>query len=212
MAHRLLIIGTGGHGKAVLGCVVSLGYFGTIEFATNIDEFEPISHYRILDERSITFQDIAARYDGVVVAIGDNHTRLKKIKEFVAAGVALPSIIHPSAVVSEFAQVGYGSVVMAGAVVNPFAQVGNGCIINTGAIVEHDCLIEDGAHLSPNSAIGGGSSVGACSWLCIGSNMADHVKLAANSVLAGGSCLIHDASIQGLYAGAPAILKREATI
>lgn len=211
MTRRVLIIGSGGHGRAVLGCIAALDTFDVVELATNADNPEPIPGYRILDERMMTLDDIASEYDAVVVAIGDNRVRLQKIERLLRAGASLPVIAHPSATVSKFAESGFGTVIMAGAVVNPFARVGVGCVINTGAIVEHDCSVGDGAHLSPNSAMGGGSSLGRRAWLCIGSNVADHVALAADSILAGGSCLVVDAAVSGLYAGVPAVLKREAT-
>lgn len=206
--RNLLIIGSGGHGRAVLDCALALGAFSAIEFATNADRPVAIPGFRILDERAMAPESIASDYAAVVVAIGDNHARLEKIDQLEEAGVSLPVIAHPSAVVSRFAKIGVGSVVMAGAVVNSSARIGKGCIVNTGAIVEHDCSVGDGAHLSPNAAIGGGVLVGKRSWLCIGSSIADHVTLAADSVLAGGSCLVTDASASGLYAGVPALLKK----
>lgn len=211
MMRRLLIIGSGGHGRAVLGCVVAISAFDVVEFATNVDDPEPIPGYRILDERAMAPDGIASEYDAVVVAIGDNRARLEKVERLVRVGASLPAIVHPSATVSQLAEVGPATVVMAGAAVNPFARVGAGCIVNTGAVVEHDCSVGDGAHLSPNSAIGGGASVGKRAWLCIGSSVADHVAFADDSVLAGGSCLVADAPKSGLYAGVPAVLKREAS-
>ena len=205
---RLLIIGSGGHGRSVLGAALAAGAYGEVEFATNADDPDPIEGFRILDERKLGVEEMRKRYSAVFVAIGDNEARLEKLRGLLVAGLETPSIVHPSASVSPLASIGAGTFVGPGAFVNPFARVGIGCIINTGAVVEHDCRVSEGAHLSPNAAIGGGAEVGEGSWLCIGSCMADHVSFPAWSVLAAGSALVSDVSKAGLYAGAPAGLKR----
>ena len=45
---------------------------------------------------------------------------------------------------------------MASAVINPYTRIREHCIINTGAIIEHDCIIENFVHISPNAALAGG--------------------------------------------------------
>ncbi|CVH75651.1 UDP-N-acetylbacillosamine N-acetyltransferase [Coriobacteriaceae bacterium CHKCI002] len=208
MHNNILIIGSGGHGKSVLDCVVQSGRFDEVVFASNADEPEPIGGYPVLDERLLRFEDIRKRFDAAVVAIGDNRVRLSKTRELLAAGVDLPVLVHPSASVSPFAKISPGTVILAQASVNAFASVGAACIVNTAAIVEHECNIGDGVHLSPGAAIGGGVAVGGLSWLCISSSIIDHITLAGGSVLAGGSCLTRDGSVPGLYAGSPATLKK----
>src|SRR5690606_38034739 len=66
-------------------------------------------------------------FDGVVVAIGNNKIRQAKQRELAALGAKLVSVVHPAAVVSEYAVVGAGSVLFASAVINPCTQVGEGC-------------------------------------------------------------------------------------
>ncbi len=39
------------------------------------------------------------------------------------------------------------------------ARVGCGCIVNTAAVVEHDCRLDNWAHLSPRAILGGGASL-----------------------------------------------------
>lgn len=206
--NSLLIIGSGGHGRVVLDIALSTGRYSQIDFATNVDNPDPIGDFRILDERELSPELIASGYESVAVAIGDNRARLSKARLLVSFGAHLPALVHPSAVVSPSASLGVGTVVCAGAVVNASARTGAACIVNTGAVVEHECVLEDGVHMSPGSLLGGGCIVGEEAWLCIGSSAVDHVRVAPGSVLAGGSCLVVDADEPGLYAGVPARLKR----
>lgn len=203
-----LIIGSGGHGKSVLDCLLQLYSDVDIVFASNDASPSPIPGFRILNENRISTEEMISDYCGVVVAIGDNYARMNKIKRLAAAGVSLPSIIHPNASISPLSTIGRGSVVLASAVVNSFACVGDGCIINTGAIVEHECQIGQGVHLSPKVALGGGTIIGDRTWLCIGSSVSDHVSVPCDSVVAAGSVVLDTFKQGGLYAGVPAVLKR----
>src|SRR5258708_37262155 len=53
------------------------------------------------------------------------------------------TVVHPSAIVSTWAQIGPGSQVMATCVVNAGASIGLNAIFNTGAIIKHNCVIRD---------------------------------------------------------------------
>lgn len=205
---KLLIIGSGGHGRSVLGTALASGVYDEIEFATNADNPDPVEGFRILDERKLGFDEMRYGYSAVFVAIGDNAARLWKVRRLIEMGIEVPILVHPTASVSAFTEMGAGTLIGPNAVVNSFAKLGIGCIVNTGAVVEHDCVVADGVHLSPNAAIGGGTELGEGSWLCISSCTADHVLLPAWSVLAAGSSLVRSASKSGLYAGSPAVLKR----
>lgn len=205
---KILIVGTGGHGKVVLDCILARGEYAVVEFATNAEHSERFCGYPVHDESALSLSDIATKYDAVTVAIGDNKARLQKIDSLLVAGAIVPPIIHPSSSVSLYSEIGDGTQIMAFAVVNASARIGRGCIINTAAIVEHDCILGDGVHMSPQTSIGGGTSIGSFSWLCIGSTMSDHIKATENVVLGAGSTLIKDAEVAGLYVGSPANLKR----
>ena len=68
------------------------------------------------------------------VAIGDNHEREKLLAAARAAGLALPAIVHPSAVISPSAKLGDGTVVAALAYVGVEAVISEGGIVNTSRI------------------------------------------------------------------------------
>src|SRR5690606_14602376 len=101
-----------------------------------------------------------SEFDGVVVAIGQNGIRLKKLNELGEAGAPLPILLHPSAVVSAHASIGVGSVVFANAVVNTGTVTGVGAILNTGSTVDHDCSLGNAVHVSPGAHLAGGVHVG----------------------------------------------------
>jgi sugar O-acyltransferase (sialic acid O-acetyltransferase NeuD family) len=91
--------------------------------------------------------------------------RLQTMQVYHSQGAELPAIIHPSAVVSQFATVAAGAHIGAGALVNAAAAIGMGAVINTGAIVEHDARIGSGAHIAPGAAVLGDATVGDCAFI-----------------------------------------------
>ncbi|HIB50722.1 MAG TPA: acetyltransferase [Phycisphaerales bacterium] len=187
--NRIIIIGAGGHGRVVedassLPCVFlddNTALANVIGTPSRLNEF-------IKDE------------DGVVVAIGDNTTRLNLLQTIEQATVVLP----PSAVVSKTASLGNGTVVFARAVVNPNAIVGIGCIINSGSTVEHDCVLANGVHISPGANLGGNVSIGECSWVGIGANVKNGVTIGKHVIIGAGAAVVNDIPDGVTVVGVPA--------
>lgn len=209
MSHSLLIVGCGGQGKVVLDCALETQEYDCISFITN-DPRKPerLAGYKVYGEEELTAEDAVRLYDDIFVAVGDNDARRSLFESYHKLGASFPSLIHPKAYVSPFAQVGEGTIVMPFAVINSFASVGQGCIINTGAVVEHDCELGGFVHVSPGATIGGGATIGDGSWLCLNSTVSDHVAVASDVILGAGAVLLRDATASGTYVGSPAALKK----
>ena len=60
---------------------------------------------------------------------------------------------------------------MANAVINSGKLIKDGVIINTSASVDHDCVIEDFAHISPNCSLSGNVKIGKFSHLGTGTSV-----------------------------------------
>ncbi len=144
----------------------------------------------------------------IIVAIGNCRARLKLSETARQKGFSLVTAIHPQAVVAKDVIIGAGSVVMAGAIVNPGTVLGANVIVNTAASVDHECRIEDGAHLCPGVRLGGCVNVGISSWVGIGSVVKDHVKIGSNTVIGAGSVVIDDIPDNVVAYGVPAKVQR----
>ena len=208
---RLLIFGAGGHAKVAFDCAVCMQKYSTIDFMVDGDLTGGIEGHALLSFRDSSTENIKNAYDEVIVAIGDNRVRLKKSCDFLREGIILATLIHPSAIVSQYANVGVGTVVFAQSVINPFARVGNACIINTAAVVEHDCILQDGVHISPGVLMGGNVRIGETSWLCIGSRISNDVEIGSRVVVAAGSVVLHSTPNDVMVAGIPAVIRKKYT-
>ncbi|MBH0002716.1 acetyltransferase [Pseudoalteromonas sp. SWYJZ12] len=203
MIKKLAIVGASGHGKVIADIAEQLGY--TVNF---YDDAYPnkkkIEHWFVIG----TFSDmlnVPSTNINVVVAIGHNNTREVKMKTLAKNGYTLPILIHPSAIISKYAQIDSGSVIAANAVINAFAVIGRGCIINTSAIIEHDCKIDDFTHICPGTVLAGGVSVGRSSWVGIGSKVKQLINIGDNTLIGAGSLVVKDIPSGVIAYGSPCI-------
>lgn len=208
MTKELVIVGASGHGKVIADIAELLGF--TVKFyddaypsKTHIEHW-PI-HGTCADLIAVNSTRVVPA--DVVVAIGNNTIRKDKALLLQQHGFSLISLIHPTAVISQYAAIAEGTVIFAGAVINAFAKVGVGCIINTAAVVEHDCIISDFTHICPNVALAGGVVVGSKSWVGIGSQVKQLVTIGDNCLIGAGSTVVKNIPDNVTAFGSPAIAK-----
>ena len=96
---------------------------------------------------------------------------------------------------------------MAGAVINACASVGEHCIINTRAVVEHDNVIEDYVHISPNAALGGTVRVGEQTHIGIGASVRNNIEICEGCIIGAGAAVVKNMTESGTYVGVPARVK-----
>ena len=132
----------------------------------------------------------AAGLSPIIVSIGDNSIR-KRIVERLS-GHTFGNAIHPSAVVSDTAEIGEGTVVMPGAIINAYAKIGKHCVINTGAIVDHECVIGDFVNICPRTTLCGNVHVGNDSQVCAGSVVIQGIHIGSNTTVGAGSVVVKD--------------------
>lgn len=93
--------------------------------------------------------------DALLVAIGDNRTRLRFLREALARDVSCPVAVHPSATCFTEVTLGPGSIVNAGAILARHARLGAGSIVNLAATVGHDVVCGDAVQVSPGVNVAG---------------------------------------------------------
>lgn len=200
---QLAILGASGHGKVVADAALRLGWADVVFYDDRWPQRRLLGPWLVVG----TTQELLeahADIEAAIVAIGDNRVRLAKYLELSATGIRMLHLVHPSAVVSTFAEVGAGSIVVAGGVVNAFAVIGAACIVNTGATVDHDCVLADGVHVSPGAHLGGDVRVGEASWIGIGASIRNGISIGANVIIGAGASVVDDVPDSVTVVGVPA--------
>jgi sugar O-acyltransferase (sialic acid O-acetyltransferase NeuD family) len=187
---EILLIGGGGHCKAVIDVIEQEGRFqivGIIDkselLGTNVLGYSIIGNDSDLD-------NLVKKYKYALITVGQIQSPSLRIKLFdlaVKAGFILPSIISPNAYVSQHASICSGVTVMHGALINANTTIGDNCIINSKALIEHDCLISKHCHISTNATINGGVTVESGCFVGSGATTKELITISENSFIKAGS-------------------------
>ena len=189
---ELVIVGAGGHARVCAEVATAAG-FRVAAFCDAVGaESSAINGIKGVPASAIA--DIAAQFDpaqyALFVAIGDNDTRMKLIAEAENSGYALPSLLHPSAVISPSAEIGPGTVAAANCVVNANAVVGKGCILNTACSLDHDNVLEDGVQICPGVRSAGDVRYGERAFVGTGAILVPGVRIGREAHIAAGALVI----------------------
>ena len=193
MSERtLLIIGAGGHGKAVAEAALLSGEWQLIAFADDRwpELCETFGWPVVSDVAGLAALEIQVA--GAIAAVGNNAVREQWVKAIRAAGLPLVTVVHPRACVSAAATIGAGTAIMALAMVGVDAVIGEGAIVNANATVDHDASLGDFAHLGVGVQLAGGVQIGARTWLQAGCSAGYRVVVGDGVVCAPGMVLQAD--------------------
>ena len=210
--EQLILVGGGGHCKSVIDVVEASGQFsiaGIVDtkekLATDVCGYKVIAHDDDIDA-------LVRQYRYFLITIGQvrsGATRTRLFHLIKSRGGLLPTLIAPTAYVSRHAVVGEGSVIHHHAFVNAGAQVGVNCIINTAALIEHDAHIGNYCHVSTAAVVNGNCLVGDHCFIGSQAVVSHGVIIAPNCLIGAGAVVLTNTSESALYAGNPAVLKKE---
>jgi len=200
---KLAILGASGHGKVVADTAECCGW-QTVEFYDDAwPALEKNGAWPVLGDTATLLKQTNL-FDGIIVAIGNNRIRHKKLLELQAAGARLCSLVHPAATLSRYVSLGEGSVVFAGAVVNVDTRIGLGAILNTGCSIDHDCELGTAVHVCPGARLAGGVAVGGLSWIGIGASVRQLVRIGSGVMVGAGAAVTADVADGVTVVGVPA--------
>jgi len=195
--RALLIIGAGGHGKAVAEAALLSGEWQRIAF---VDDRWPALRETfgwpvVSDVAGLA--GVQALAGGAIAAVGNNVVREQWLKAIHAVGLPLVTVVHPRACVSASAVIGAGTAIMALAMVGVDAVIGEGAIVNAHATVDHDASLGPLAHLGVGVQLAGGVKIGARAWLQAGCSAGYQVVVGDEVVCTPGTVLRADGMVAG---------------
>lgn len=202
----LAILGASGHGKVLADIAELTGWENIVFFDDAWPQKTNNGVWEIVGNTQSLLENLSV-YNGVIVAIGNNKIRQLKLQQLKSAGANLITLIHPSATISRYTQIGVGSVVVAGAVINPDCIIGSGAIINTCSSVGHDCILGEAVHICPGARLAGGTEVSDRAWVGVGSSVRQLIKIGADAIIGAGSAVVKDVPASTTVMGVPASIK-----
>lgn len=203
--RSIVVWGGGGHGHVVVDLLRVLGGWDVVGI---LDNRNPPGT-RIMDVPVLGDADQLPllRKQGVAhvaVAIGEPAARADMLARARALGFEMPTLVHPSCVVSPAAVLGPAGVLCAGAVVGPQTVLGDGVVLNTRASVDHDVRLGDFAHVAPGATVCGFVAIGRETWIGAGAVVRDHLVLGDRVVVGAGAVVLNDVAAGLTVYGCPA--------
>ena len=112
--------------------------------------------------------------------------------------------VHPSASVSgNLRRLGVNIVIAMQAAICAEARLADSVIINTAAVVDHECVVETGAHICPGVHLAGRVRVGACAFVGIGANVIQCLSIGEHAVIGAGAVVTSDVADGATAVGVP---------
>lgn len=199
---RVIIIGDGGHSRVIQEMIVSNQEY--VITAILDDKYKAGFQKKGIIYAPISCLIKLLREDTkVVVAIGENKTRKEIVQHLDLPPRYYLPVIHPTAVVSRSARIGYGTVIMPHAVINANTEIGMHTIINTAAIVEHDNKIGDFSHVSPNATLTGNVTTGEGVHVGSSATIIPGMHMGSWSIIGAGSTVIEHIPAYSKAVGCP---------
>ncbi len=201
------ICGAGGHAKVVADVLSQ--QLSPIDIEGFLDDREElhgteISGHPVLGSIDDWLSRNSSAESALIIGIGDNQARERVAERAKQAGVRFVSAVHRSVLIGSDVEIGTGSVLMPNVVLNAAAVIGEHVIINTSASVDHDCIVEDFAHISPGVNLAGGVTVGRGAHIGIGACAVPGVHIGEWAKVGAGSTVKSDVPPYATVVGNPA--------
>lgn len=191
----MLLYGATGHARVIIDCLESNQIPINGIFDDDISKKELLEYKVIGNYNPALFKD-----EELIISIGENEIR-KKISEHVSHKFG--KVVHKSATISKYSQISEGTVVFHKSIIQNSVIIGRHVIINTSASIDHDCIIEDFAHISPNATLCGGVKVGEGTQIGAGSVVIQNINIGKWCTIGAGAVVIKDIPDYSVVVGNP---------
>lgn len=201
MSERVAIFGTGGFAREVACLMHDLGRGDDIAaFHEPDDVFQPRTLLGVEVQPQSAFDATKHR---AVIGIGTPKVR-QKVAEELPSETAFATLVHPTAVISQWVEVGRGTVICAGAVLTCQISLGAHCHLNLNITIGHDCTFGDYCTVAPGTNVSGNCSFGDRVDVGTQASFRQGLSICSDVVVGMGAVVVKDIVDPGTYVGVPA--------
>ncbi len=194
------VIGYSGHSYVIIDILLNAGRMVTAYCDSEQKDRNPF-HLQYLGRETEVIRALQA-YD-FFVGVGHNGIRRKihtQMLEYLGNPI---NVIHPSAIVSASVEMNHGIMISANATINALVSIGRGAICNTSCSIDHECVIDEFAHIAPGAVLCGDVRIGAGTFVGAGSVIKQGVRVGSNVVIGAGTVVIRDVPDNTMVVGNP---------
>ena len=206
MNKKILITGTGGFSKEVLCLITDLGkYDDVLGFIEPDNIFSEMDSKNIMGKPILPYSILNTDDHIVSIAIGDSKIREKIVSE-LPINTEYITLVHPSAIISKWVEIGEGSIICAGTIITGDIEIGKHSHFNLNTTIGHDCIIGDYFTSAPNVNISGNCKFEKHVYFGTSSCIKQGLEICQNVTIGMGAIVTKSINVSGLYIGNPAKL------
>jgi sugar O-acyltransferase (sialic acid O-acetyltransferase NeuD family) len=203
MSKKLLIFPCNGNGLEALDCVGS--DYECIGFIDDTPEKQGIHPVGL----EVYSRQVLQKYpEAYLLAVPGSPSSYLKRKQYIEglqmAKERFATVIHPRAVVSANASIGYNVLIMAGVVITSNASIGNHVCILPNSVIHHDSKIGSYTLLGSGVIVAGYTTIEENSYIGSGSRIINNITIGKNTLVGMGSTVLKDVLPDSKVAGTPA--------
>lgn len=142
-----------------------------------------------------------------VLTMGDMAIKQEMSVKLIDMGAILPSLVHPSAIISRFSNISEcGVLIGSQCEIHSDSIVDDGCVLWPRATIEHDCHVHNYVFVGPNAYVGAYTElgekafIGQCSVLISGKAK----SIGTNALVGAGALVTKPVPSNAIVAGQPA--------
>lgn len=212
-SKKIAIIGSGDLGQSIAWYAKQNGFV----VAGFFDDYQYIGEMTVGGKILGKLSDIpnlfkAGLYDELVCGIGYKH--FKSREELFnlyhrVYNIPFATIIDKTCLVDSSSTIGEGCVLFPGSLVDKGVVLGENVLLNVGVTIAHDSIIKSHSFICPRVAVAGFSTIGSRCMIGINTTIIDKINIADDIRTAGGAVVTMNLNDKGLYAGVPAVWKKQ---
>lgn len=154
--NKIFVLGIGHNTPVFIDLAIACGYEISGLYHYNSDRTGEYDHgYRIIGSFNDLFSDISLEGKQFMLTMGDNSIRSELSEKIIAKGGSVPSMVHPSSVISRFAKIS-----PVGVYISPFSyvqadsEIGSNTILLSHVNISHNTIIGSNCFIAGASVIG----------------------------------------------------------
>ncbi|MDR0520105.1 MAG: hypothetical protein LBG82_08700 [Clostridiales Family XIII bacterium] len=173
------------------------------KWGSRINDIEVKGGIEWLRSRGASGGDPSGGMPRAVIAIADPRTK-RSVAEYLDGAVIWETVIHPTAIVSPYANIGEGGIVQAYVSINPQASIGKHAIINGYSGVGHDAVLGDFISVMSKCDITGNTIIGDGVYIATSVAVIPGITVGEGAFLGAGSVIVKDVERGAKMIGNPA--------
>jgi sugar O-acyltransferase (sialic acid O-acetyltransferase NeuD family) len=139
-----------------------------------------------------------------VLGIGDAQGRGAVAEELEAAGIALLTVVHPTAFIGPGVVIAAGAIVAPGCVLTRDVHVGRAAILNYRAAIGHDCTVGELAFIGPGAVLAGSVRIGSRAAVGAGAVVLPGRSVGEDATVGAGAVVTREVASGAVVVGNPA--------